>query len=449
MNIWYVNHYASPPGKGRGERPLHIARALKRLGHSPLIVAASHHHLQFTMGDSGPVEAGTEAVAGAGAGAGTEQGAIPFRFIATRAYASNGGLRRLLGMLDFAKGVGRLVEAVGAAGGVSAGRMDRPDVIICSSPHPFAFPAVQRLAQTLGARVVFEERDLWPLSLVEIAGVSRWHPLVLWMQRIVTRAYRNADAVVSLLPKARDHMVGLGMDPERFNHIPNGVSIESWEASDSELPAEHEAVFDRLRAEGKLIVVYTGSMGEPNALDQILGLPDAEGTEGGDVPFHFVLIGEGALSEALQKRVVDEGISYVSFLPAVPKERVRRALALADVCFIGWNDRSIYRFGISANKIFDYFLAGKPVLHAVNAGNDPVAEAEAGLSVAPYEPAELREALRAFVAMSAEERRAMGERGREFVLAHHNWEVLGRRYARVCEGLVASPPAAGHPTTQA
>ena len=142
MNIWYINHYASPPGCGRGERPLHIARALQRHEHTPLIIAASHHHLQFTVGATRSESSGAEGKT------------IPFHFVPTRTYSRNSGVQRLLGMLDFARGVGKLAKAV------DAGTLTKPDVIICSSPHPFAYPNVQRIAKAFGAKVIFEERDL-------------------------------------------------------------------------------------------------------------------------------------------------------------------------------------------------------------------------------------------------------------------------------------------------
>ena len=61
-----------------------------------------------------------------------------------------------------------------------------------------------------------------------------------------------------------------------------------------------------------------------------------------------------------------------------------------------------------------------------------------GISVPPYHPMELDAALRTLARMSPEDRRAMGERGRAFVLQHHEWSVLGRRYGKLCEQLAAS-----------
>jgi glycosyltransferase involved in cell wall biosynthesis len=88
----------------------------------------------------------------------------------------------------------------------------------------------------------------------------------------------------------------------------------------------------------------------------------------------------------------------------------------------------IYRFGIAPNKLMDYMMGAVPVLHGVDAGNDPVAEAGCGLTVAPESPEAVVQGLRRLAALSFEERRAMGERGREFVRAQHSYAVLARRF---------------------
>ena len=76
----------------------------------------------------------------------------------------------------------------------------------------------------------------------------------------------------------------------------------------------------------------------------------------------------------------------------------------------------------------DYMMAGCAVLHSVDAGNDPVAESGCGLTVPPESPEAVADGLRRLAALPAAERRAMGERGRAFVLAYHTYPVLAARF---------------------
>jgi glycosyltransferase involved in cell wall biosynthesis len=103
-------------------------------------------------------------------------------------------------------------------------------------------------------------------------------------------------------------------------------------------------------------------------------------------------------------------------------------LAQVDIAYIGWQRVPIYRFGIAPNKLMDYMMAGCAVLHSVEAGNDPVAEAGCGLTVAPGDAAAVAAGLEQLAALPATERRAMGERGRTFVQAHHTYPVLARQF---------------------
>jgi glycosyltransferase involved in cell wall biosynthesis len=113
---------------------------------------------------------------------------------------------------------------------------------------------------------------------------------------------------------------------------------------------------------------------------------------------------------------------------AIPKAQIPALLAAFDVAYIGWQRTPIYRFGIAPNKLMDYMMARRPVLHSVEAGNDPVAESGAGLTVPPEDAQAVAQGLRQLAALSPQERAAMGERGRAFVLAHHTYPVLARRF---------------------
>jgi len=77
-------------------------------------------------------------------------------------------------------------------------------------------------------------------------------------------------------------------------------------------------------------------------------------------------------------------------------------------------------------------MAARPVLHAVEAGNDPVGEAGCGLTVAPEDAAASVEGVRSLLSLSVEARGAMGLRGKEFVLANHTYPILSERFLAAC-----------------
>ena len=118
----------------------------------------------------------------------------------------------------------------------------------------------------------------------------------------------------------------------------------------------------------------------------------------------------------------------VAMLPPIPKAQIPAFLAAIDVAYIGWQRVPIYRFGIAPNKLMDYMMAGCAVLHAVDAGNDPVRDADCGLTVAPEDPKAVARGLRQLAVAGAEQRAGMGRRGRAYVLTHHAYPVLAERF---------------------
>jgi len=415
MNIWYLNHYAAPLPYGLPGRPYSLAINLEKLRHKVTIICASFHHGRkpALLSDHNRCR--------------RYDGADYFQ-LPTRPYQGN-GLNRLMNMIDFSWCVRSLSKKI------ECKELPKPDVLIPSCVHPLVFPPANWLAKKYHAKLIYEVRDIWPLSLVEISGISSIHPIVLWFQWIEKKAYRQAHAVVSLLPNALEHMEPLGLDKRKFNYIPNGVDRREWEAPSVPLPAEHEKTIRKIKEQGKLVVLYTGAHGPPNALDQILDL--AKISVNKDMPYNFVLIGDGVEKEKLMHRVDNEGISFVTFLPKITKQQVISALDLADICFVSSTKNKIYRFGTSSNKLGDYFMSAKPVLNALDTvGNDPVRDSDAGITVEPYNTMQLENALQCFLNMPEKERKVMGENGRRYALENLDWEILGQKYATLCESLI-------------
>jgi glycosyltransferase involved in cell wall biosynthesis len=285
---------------------------------------------------------------------------------------------------------------------------------------------------------VHEIHDLWPLSPIELSGMSPWHPFALICQSAEDSAYRRSDAVVSMLPKVQAHVARRGLDLKKLHIVPNGISPEEWKGAPEKLRQDVEQAIDAARREGGVVVGYAGSMGEPNALDVLLdairllqggpSAPGAAATPAPRRPLHLVMVGDGHLREHLAGRIAAEGLARVSLLPPIPKTQVPAFLSAIDIAYLGWQRQPLYRFGIAPNKLMDYMMAARAVLHSVQAGNDPVAEAGCGLTVPPEDPQAVAQGLRQLASLSPKERRVLGEKGRAYVLAHHAYPVLARQF---------------------
>lgn len=407
MRLLLINHYAGSLRHGMEYRPYYLAREWVRLGHDVRIAAAATSHVRTHAPDLGGRKRLDEHIDD-----------ISYGWYATPPYHGN-GIARVRNMAAF---VGQLYG--------DARRLARwrPDVVIASSTYPLDIFPARRIATLAGARLLFEVHDLWPLSPIELGGHSRWHPFMALLQAAENFACRHADAVVSILPKVGEHLEAHGMAPHKLHIVPNGADPDEWTGGGPALAPSLARALAGLRAGGRAIVGYAGAHGLANALDTLLVA--AQRTS--DMGVVYVLVGAGPEKARLQQRAQALGLDNVRFFDGVGKAQVPALLRCFDLAYIGWQRQPLYRFGIAPNKLIDYMMAGLPVVHAVDAGNDPVAEAGCGLTVAPDDGAAIAQAVRALLALPAPARAAMGARGRAYALGRLSYPVLGRQFLRAC-----------------
>ena len=403
MNILLINHYAGSPRHGMEYRPYYLAREWLRAGHRVQIVAGSFSHVRSRQPEVG-AEPRDETIDG-----------VAYRWLPTPAYASN-GVGRVRNIWAFLRRLWRESTRLVA--------QFEPDVVVASSTYPMDIWVARRIARLAQAKLVHEVHDLWPASPVELGGMSRRHPFIMLCQKAENDACRDADVVVSMLPKVADHLHAHGLDLRKLHIVPNGIDLDEWQGLGTPLREDVAAHLKAQRDAGRTIVGYAGSHGLPNALDVLLDAAALLRNE----PIAFVLLGDGLEKPRLAQRVRAEGLARVALFDPIPKAQIPTLLAAIDIAYIGWLRVPIYRFGIAPNKLMDYMMAGCAVLHSVEAGNDPVAEAGCGLTVAPESAAAVAEGLRRLAANTPAERRVMGDRGRAFVLANHTYPVLARRF---------------------
>jgi glycosyltransferase involved in cell wall biosynthesis len=405
MNILLINHYAGSVLHGMEFRPYYMARHWIEKGHRVTIVAASHAHLRTQSPKLEGVR-GEEEIDG-----------VRYIWLKTPPYQGNGA-KRVLNILAF---VGRLQWLA-----LQLAKELKPDVVIASSTYPLdMFPAA-RIAKHSGAKLIFEVHDLWPLSPIELGGISPWNPFMLLLQWAENYAYRKADRVVSMLPNAASHMIQHGMKAHKFAYVPNGVVVEEW-TDKTQLPEEHLEILDRLKAKGDFLVGYAGAHGLANSLESFIKTtPLLQG-----MPVKLVLIGQGPDKERLQALAEKLGFGNAVFLPPVQKQAIPSLLSRMDALYIGFKKTPLYRFGVSPNKLMDYMMAAKPIINALEAGNDPVVESGGGISIPPEDPIALAEAIRRVFAMSETQRQELGDHARRFVLQQHDYAVISQNFAKV------------------
>lgn len=409
MNIWWVNYTALPPTEAGGTRHYSLARELQARGHEVTIVASSFHYvsrapLRLTDGEAYRLEEIQE---------------VPFLWLNSPSYRES-QLARAWSWLVFGW---RVWREHGLA------RLADPDVIIGSSPYPFAALGAELVARRRGIPFVFEVRDLWPQTLIDLGGHSPYHPFIVLLDLVERYLYDHSDRIVNLLPEADRYMVEKGADERRIVWIPNGVDLEM--VPDPTPPDP----------EGAFCAMYAGAHGLANGLDVLLDAAARLQGEGWDRDrLVFRLVGDGPEKERLQSRAREEGIANVAFDDPVPKEEIYGRLAEADAFFMHLQDSPVFRWGVSPNKLFDYMASARPVVFAIGTDVNPVDRSGCGITVPPEDAGRLAAAVTRLAGLPAEERWRMGLRGRRYVERHHSLSRLVENLEATLESAVAGNP---------
>lgn len=396
MNLIYINHYSGSFNQPREWRPYYLSKSLVNEGLNVSVVGASFHHLHRET-----YEQKEKVLA-------KDVDGVRFTWLKTPLYKGN-GIKRIINMISFGAKVFKYDP-------VKYLNLAKPDAIVVSSAHPFHVLGGIRWARKYKAKLIFEVRDAWPLSLNLLIGLSKFHPLSLLLEVFQYIGLKAADKVIALPGGLKPYFIEKGMDADKFVHVCNGIDPSS--DFSGTLPIKNE--LDELRARYKRIVMYVGSIGVPNAMDYCINAMNRID----DPDIAMVVVGHGTEKQRLQQEANNRNIY---FFEPVPKNTIQSLLAYSDICIISWLNLALYEYGISPNKVFDYLFASKPVINAVNSEFNITGECDCGLTIAPENLEVMKQAITELASLSDLELKRKGNNGKELVMSTYTYSNLAKK----------------------
>ena len=398
-NVWILNHYAISPDMSGGTRHYDLGKELVRRGHKVTIFASGFDHNTKKYIKVHPKERYKI----------EDYNGVRFIWLNTIPYYGN-DWRRILNMISYG------VRVLNVCSGI-----EKPDVIIGSSVHPFAVSAAWWMARRYKVRFIFEVRDLWPQTAVEMGAIKATGIPAKILYAWEKFMYKKAEKIIVLLPNAKEYIKKRGIGPQKIVWIPNGVDLERFDKSVHIDPSlEAAKVFEKYK--DKFKVVYAGAHGPANGLDTVIDTAYLLFKKSADV--HFFLIGDGPEKKKLIKNVQEKAIDNITFLDPVSKSQIPSILQQSDLLMFCLRDLGIYKYGISLNKMYDYFASGKPVIMAGDVIDNIIQDAGAGITIEPENPEALAKGIVKIQEMAPEERQKLGANGRAYVEKYHNTRVL-------------------------
>jgi glycosyltransferase involved in cell wall biosynthesis len=402
--IWFFNDYAGSKYHGMEFRNYYVARELVKLGHKVTIVSASYMHLFKQLPKTDGKKYTFEKIDG-----------IEYIWVDVPHYTVSTDKKRVWKWFVFVK---KLYE-------LPVKKMDRPDYVVASPMAPFLIKPAHHFAKKFDAKLIYEVKDIWPLSLMELGGYSKNHPFIRLMQWFANYAYQKSDLTITVLANAYEYMKQHGLKEEKFKYIPNGISLEDM-GENRELNNETLALLPK----ESFVVGYAGTIGIANALDSFVEVAELF-VEYADIK--LLLVGDGKEREKLKSIVEKKNLTNVLFIDPIPKNEVQSLLERFDVCYIGLQKKPIFEFGVSPNKLFDYLYASKPILYGVNDKKSIVEKSNSGVTVSSNDSASIAKGILEMYQLSQNERETMGKRGKKYVLKHHTYENIAKEFIKTLE----------------
>lgn len=400
--IWYVSKYVITPKPGDPVgRAYGLMRELARMGHRAVIVTSD------SMGkyDAPPALKSFDI---------DHVDGMMICRARTLKYGDSNASRRVLSWFDFERKMFRIPRR----------RLPKPDVVVVSSLSLLTIFNGLWWRWWHKCRLVFEVRDIWPLTMVEEGGYSPRNPFVRVLGAIERLAYRRADVVLGTMPNLGEHVNNVTGRAIPTFCIPMGVDSDSLEAS-GELSADY---VDSYFPQNKFLVAYAGSIGISNALDvffeAVASMTDIQSC-------HFLVLGDGEMRQSYVEKYGH--LPNLTFAPRVPKSQVHDFLTRCDLLYLSVHKSTVWDFGLSLNKLIDYMLAEKPIVASYSGHKSMINEAGCGTFVPAADVQSLRREIQRYADLDPEERRREGARGREWLLRTRRYETLAPSFLEILE----------------
>jgi len=302
----------------------------------------------------------------------------------------------------------------------------RPTILFSANTPLDVQKRVAAWCRRNGVLFVFWVQDILGVAIRKLFGL-RW-PLVgdlagRYYERLEAKLLRESDHVI-LISEDHCHLVETcNLDKNRVLLVPNWAIVEEF----PELPKDNE--WSREHSVSKTFnFVYSGTLGMKHNPNLLLKLAQQfSGTDN----VRIIVISEGLGADRLRSERNRLGLNNLVILPFQSLERVRFALASADV-LLALLDRNASTFCVPS-KVLTYLCTGRPLLLAIPSDNRAarlVSELKAGIVVPPESDRDfLKASLHLF--STASDRKRMGERARCYAEREFRSEKVCRNFMKV------------------
>ncbi len=296
----------------------------------------------------------------------------------------------------------------------------KPDVIIATSPQFFCGWAGLIAASLKNVPFILEVRDIWPESIAAVGAIKNKRTLRM-LERLETKMYKAAEHIITVGEGYKKKLLEKNVPEEKITVIPNGIDPEIFQPTQPK-----RQIIQKHNLEGRFVCSYIGTIGMAGGLEVVIETA-RELKKQNDKGFVFMLVGDGAVKEGLQRKAAEENIDNIIFTGRVDKELIPDYLSVSNACLIHLRKTELFKT-VLPSKIFEACAMAKPIILGVEGfAADFIKKAKAGICIEPENPKQLLDAVKK-LSQNPDLCRSLGKNGREFVIKNHNRKNLAAEF---------------------
>ena len=409
--ILFLTHYFPPESNAPASRVFDMVRRWAASGHQITVITCAPNV------PDGKVYEGFENRLTEEAMAGVRVIRVP-TFIA----ANRGVILRTVNYLSY------LISA-----GYRALRIERPDVVIATSPQFFCGWAGVVTAKLRGLPLVLEIRDPWPQAIVAVSALKNRF-VIRALEFLEARMYAAADHIVTVAESVKAIILERGVEPASVSIVGHGVDHDFFDPK-----VEAPDLIEKYGLEGKFVVSFIGTIGMSCGLDVVPRASKLLNERGFD-DVVFLLVGDGAVRHDLERVVRSQGVKNVIFAGLHPRSEIPRLLSISDCCLVHTIPQDWFR-KVIPSKTYEAMAMQRPlVLSCGEAVSEWLDQVKAGISMDPGDEYGLADAI-AELRADRNLREHFGSNGRAYTSEYNNRQRQAENYLELILATAGQEPS--------
>lgn len=200
---------------------------------------------------------------------------------------------------------------------------ERPDVVFVIQPSLFCAPFALLYSKITGAKAVMHIQD-YEIDAMFGLGMKRNERLKSILGWFESKLMKRFDVVSSISYKMLEKAANKGVLSERLHYLPNWADVNFVTPDVCGKKVREKWGYKQ----EDILVLYSGNLGQKQGLEIILQAAESLREHNG---IRFLIIGDGANKDNLQREADNKGLHNIEFKPLQPWEEMPEVLAAASI----------------------------------------------------------------------------------------------------------------------